>query len=51
MECHAQQFNALNAAGALELLPDGSAVLTDLSRYDPRTGLALDGESGDALFF
>ena len=36
--------------GALELLPDGTAVLTDLTKYDPKTGLTLDVETGIGLF-
>lgn len=51
VDCRPQQFDALDAAGALELLPNGSAILTDPTRYDPHTGLALDVESGAALFF
>ncbi len=37
-------FEELDRAGALELLEDGSAVLTDLSLYDTATGLTLDPE-------
>lgn len=48
--CYTAQFDALDAAGALELLPDGSAILTDLSKYDARTGLALNIETGCGLF-
>ena len=40
----------LDAAGALELLPDGSAILTDLSKYNAKTGLALNVETGYGLF-
>lgn len=49
--CYAQQFQALDAAGALELLPGGSAILTDPNQYSPKTGLALDVETGIGLFF
>lgn len=36
------QFAALHQAGALELLPDGSAALLDLTQYHPAFGLKLD---------
>ena len=36
---------------ALELLPEGSAILTDLNQYSAKTGLALDAETGIGLFF
>lgn len=48
--CYTAQFDALDAACALELLPDGSAILTDLSKYDVKTGLALNIETGYGLF-
>ena len=48
--CYAPQFDALDTAGALELLPDGSAILTDLSKYDAKTGLTLNIETGCGLF-
>lgn len=48
--CYTAQFDALDAAGALELLPDGSAILTDLSKYNAKTGLALNVETGYGLF-
>lgn len=48
--CYTAQFDALDAAGALELLPDGSAILTDLSKYNAKTGLALNIETGCGLF-
>lgn len=50
VECYDTQFKALDSAGALELLPDGTAVLTDLTKYDPKTGLSLDVETGIGLF-
>ncbi len=50
VDCYAPQFEALDNAGALQLLPDDSAVLTDLSQYSQETGLALDVESGQAIF-
>ncbi len=43
-------FDVLERAGALELLEDQSALLRDLSLYSPETGLALEAESGQALF-
>ena len=49
--CYAPQFEKLDAAGALELLPEGSAILTDLNQYSAKTGLALDAETGIGLFF
>lgn len=49
--CYAPQFAKLDAAGALELLPNGSAILTDASQYSLQTGLALDVETGIGLFF
>jgi CRISPR-associated endonuclease/helicase Cas3 len=34
-----RQFDELMIAGYLEIVDDDSAVLTDVSRYDPKTGL------------
>lgn len=45
-----QHFEALNLAGDLEMLEDGSAVLTNLSLYDNNTGLSLTADRGKALF-
>lgn len=45
-----QHFEALAYAGALEPLPDGSAILTDLALYSQTTGLSLEADSGKALF-
>lgn len=50
VECYNAQFKALDDSGALELLPDGSAILIDMTKYDPKTGLALDAETGFGLF-
>lgn len=50
VECYNAQFNTLDRSGALELLPDGSAILIDMTKYDPKTGLALDAETGLGLF-
>ena len=49
--CYAQQFQALESAGALEPLPNGSAILTDSTLYDSKTGLSMDVETGKGLFF
>lgn len=43
-------FQALDNAGALKLLEDGSAILQDISLYSESTGLQLDIESGNGLF-
>ena len=48
--CYAQQFQALESAGALEPLPNGSAILTDSTLYDPKTGLSMDVETGKVCF-
>lgn len=40
----------LDAAGALSLLEDGSAILEDLSLYTKAEGLSLEAEGGQALF-
>ncbi len=45
-----QHFAALDRAGALERLEDGSALLTDLSLYTQETGLSLEADSGKGLF-
>lgn len=45
-----KHFNELYAAGALEQLPDGSAILMDTSLYDEKTGLSLTADDGKALF-
>lgn len=50
VECYAAQFKALDDAGALELLPDGSTILADMTKYDRETGLALNAETGIGLF-
>lgn len=43
------RFGALDRAGALELLEDGSGILTDLDLYDEKTGLSLAPEQGKAI--
>lgn len=50
VDCYEPQFRALDDAGALELQPDGSAILNDLSKYDEKTGLAMNMESGMGIF-
>ena len=51
VSCDKDQFDKLDAAGALELRPDGSAILTDTSCYSEKTGLAMDVETGIGLYF
>ena len=43
-------FRALEGAGAIQMLDDGSAVLTDSTLYSPKTGLKFETNSGQALF-
>ncbi len=43
-------FQALDRSGSLELLEDGSAILTDLALYDNKTGLSSEADTGRALF-
>ncbi|RKI67504.1 CRISPR-associated helicase Cas3' [bacterium 1xD42-67] len=45
-----QHFEALDLAGDLEVLEDGSAVLTNLTLYDNSTGLSLAADSGKGVF-
>ena len=45
-----QHFEALDLAGDLEVLEDGSAVLTNLALYDDDTGLSLTADNGKGLF-
>lgn len=45
-----QHFDALDQAGDLEALEDGSAILTNLALYDSAMGLSLTADSGKALF-
>lgn len=51
VECYDDQFRALDSAGALSILENGTAILTDPSRYSPSTGLTMDVETGIGLFF
>lgn len=45
-----QHFAALDRAGVLERLEDGSAVLLDTGLYSEETGLSLEADSGKAFF-
>lgn len=45
-----QHLAALEQAGALEHLEDGSVVLRDVDLYAPTTGLTLEPSGGNALF-
>ena len=42
-------FKVLNMAGDLEVLEDGSAVLTNLALYDSTTGLSMTADEGKFL--
>lgn len=50
VDCYSDQFRALDTAGALMMAPDGSAILCDVTKYDAKTGLALDAEGGLGVF-
>ena len=50
VEVYPNHFQALDSAGALQYLEDGSGVLTDTARYSKDTGLALGVEGGQAEF-
>ena len=45
-----QHLAALEQAGALEHLEDGSVVLRDIGLYTQTTGLTLEPSGGNALF-
>ncbi|MGN1003094.1 MAG: CRISPR-associated helicase Cas3' [Oscillospiraceae bacterium] len=47
---YGQHFDALYAAGDLELLDKEIAVLTNPALYSERTGLSLEADSGKGLF-
>ena len=49
--CYKEQFEALDAAGALERLPNGDAILRDLTKYSRQTGLTMDVETGIGIYF
>lgn len=45
-----QHVNALDQAGELERLEDGTVLLANLDLYSERTGLSLQADSGKGLF-
>ena len=45
-----QHFNALDQAGDLERLEDGSVILSTPDLYSEYTGLSLKADSGKGLF-
>lgn len=45
-----QHFNALDQAGDLEWLEDGTVILSNLGLYSEHTGLSLKADSGKGLF-
>lgn len=45
-----QHFEALDLEGDLEVLENGTAVLTNLALYDNDTGLSLTADTGKGLF-
>ncbi len=45
-----KHYQSLWAAGDLDELEDGSAVLNNLSLYSPETGLSLEADFGKGLF-
>ena len=49
MSVYEQHFIALDQAGGLEQLEDGSVILTNLSLYSDDTGLSLEADSGKGL--
>ena len=45
-----QHFNALDQAGDLERLEDGSVILSNLDLYSEHTGLSLEADDAKGLF-
>ena len=45
-----QHFVALERAGDLTILEDGSAILENMALYSSKTGLSLTADSGKAIF-
>ena len=45
-----KHFASMEAAGELEVLESGAAVLRDPSLYSDKTGLSLKDDSGKGLF-
>ncbi len=50
VECYNTQFQNLEDASALEILPNGSAILIASDKYSRETGLAMNVETGCAIF-
>ena len=50
MSVYPEHFEALDRAGALEVLEDGAAILTDTALYDHETGLSLAVDEGRGLY-
>ena len=51
VDCYEGQLKALLAAGALEELPGGELLLSDETLYSDKTGLTVEIETGNGLFF
>lgn len=51
VNCYEGQLKSLLAAGALEELPGGELLLSDETLYSDKTGLTLEIETGNGLFF
>ena len=51
VDCYEGQLKALLAAGALEELPGGELLLADETLYSDKTGLTVEIETGNGLFF
>lgn len=50
MTVYEQDLWAMHRTGIIQHLENGSYVLTGLTYYSRETGLALDVQSGEALF-
>jgi hypothetical protein len=46
-----REFEALNSKGAIEMIADTYAVLTNLNDYHPETGLLIPVELGGSAVF
>lgn len=44
------EFNAMNGAGLIEIVDDGIYILRDIKKYNEKTGLEFNIESGVAIF-
>ena len=51
VNCYEGQLKALLAAGASEELPGGELLLADETLYSDKTGLTVEIETGNGLFF